>query len=101
MSETDKQIRRLDARMESAVVDEVSEGVYEVFVPGAIREVTTVTADSPEEAKEKTRTALVAKLDHIASKKVEATGDSDGALEVQSGAHGNSTESAEEENGNG
>ena len=96
MSEADKQIRRLDARMESAVVDEVSEGVYEVFVPGAVREVTTVKAGSEDEAKEKTRAVLVNKMEHIAAKKVERTGESDGELEVQGGKHGSTAENIEE-----
>lgn len=97
-NETDKETRRLDARMQSAVVDLVDEDskTYEVFVPGAVREVTTVVADSEDEAKEKTRTLLLSKMQHIASKKVERTGESDGELEVQNGAHGAEADSVEE-----
>lgn len=88
-NDADKQARRLDARMNTAVVDQVDEGVYEVFVPGAIREVTTVKAESEDEAKEKTRALLLSKMEHAASKKVDATGQSDGTLDVQNGKHGN------------
>lgn len=96
MSEADKQSRRLDARMESAVVDQVDEGVYEVFVPGAAREVTTVKAESEDEAKEKTRKLLLAKEEHIASKKVERTGKSDGELQVDGSQQEAPTEHVEE-----
>ena len=95
-SETDKESRRLDARLKSAVVDEIRDGVYEVFVPGAVREVTTVKAESEDEAVEKTRKLLLSKMEHIASKKVERTGNSDGELRVQKGQHGNETDNVEE-----
>lgn len=95
-SETDKEARRLDARLKSAVVDQVGDGIYEVFVPGAVREVTTVKAESEEEAVKKTRAALVTKMEHIAAKKVERTGESDGELEVQGGQHGSKADNVEE-----
>lgn len=96
-TEAEKQIKRLDARFNSAVVDEVSEGVYEVFVPGAVREVTTVKAESEEEALEKTRANLIAKIEHNADKKT--TGKSDGTLEVNGGRHDNSASDPKVEEG--
>jgi hypothetical protein len=98
-TEAEKQIKRLDARFNSAVVDEVSEGVYEVFVPGAVREVTTVKAESEEEALEKTRANLIAKIEHNAAKKVELTGESDGTLEVDGGRHDNAASNPQVEEG--
>lgn len=91
-SQTDKETRRLDARMQAAVVDKVDDGVYEVFVPGAVREVTTVKAKSEKEAKQKARDLLLSKMEHFASKKVERTGQSDGTLDVQGGAHNNAAQ---------
>ena len=64
-SETDKQIERLEARMSAATVEEVSTGVYEVFVPGAAREVTVVKADSEDEAKQKVQSVLANKIQPI------------------------------------
>ena len=85
-SETDKQIERLEARMSAATVEEVSTGLYEVFVPGAAREVTVVKADSEDEAKQKVQSVLANKIQHTANKKT--TGNSDGTLDVQGGHHG-------------
>ena len=91
-AELEKQIKRLDARIKIATVDEVDEGVYEVFIPGAVREVTTVKAESEKEAVEKTRTALIGKMEHFIAKKT--TGDSDGELEIENSTHKNEAQDA-------
>ena len=67
---TEKQIEQLDARLKVAIVEEVSEGLFDVFVPGALRENTRVGAANEDEAKEKVRDLLISKMEHYASKPV-------------------------------
>lgn len=67
---TEKQIEQLDARLKVAIVDEISEGEFNVFVPGALRENTRVTAENEDEAKQKVRDLLISKMEHYASKPV-------------------------------
>ncbi len=97
MSDTNP-IETLDKRLKAADVRVVNEaeGIYEVFVPGAIRETTRVKAESEEEAIEKTRAALVTKLEHNA-KKPAPTGESDGELKVDSMKQGTTTTDIQEE----
>lgn len=99
MSDNNDQIKTLDKRLKAADVELIDENekLYEVFVPGAIRERTRVKADSEEEAIAKTRAALVTKLQHNAMKP-EVTGESDGTLEVQNGTHANSAQDVGAEN---
>lgn len=95
MSNIDDQIKTLDKRLKAADVEliDADEKLYEVFVPGALRERTRVKADSEEEAIEKTRGVLVAKLQHYAVKP-EGTGESDGELQVDSVRQGNAAQNA-------
>lgn len=83
-NQTEIIIKRLDARIQAAVVDlvDADNSIYEVFIPGAIREVTTVIADSAEDAVAKTREALIVKIKHNATKKI-PSGKSDGKLQVE------------------
>lgn len=90
MSETPDPIKTLDTRLKAAEVTLVDEEakLYEVFVPGAVRERTRVKADSEEEAVAKVRENLVTKINHLASKPA-PTGGSDGELEVHDSKHKN------------
>lgn len=99
MSDKEIQLKRLDARMETAVVDLVDEdnSLYEVFVPGAVREVTQVKADSEEEAKQKVRDLLATKQEHYASKTAPAEDASDTELDVENGVHANNAQAPGEE----
>lgn len=98
-SETQSRIKDLDTRLQSAVVELESEkdGIYRVFVPGAIREETRVKAESRKEAVEKVRSVLVQKIDHRAEKKV--TGGNDGTLEVKNAKQGNKSQDVGGSNG--
>jgi len=97
MSEKTIEERRLDARLKIAVVDLVDEenNLYEVFVPGAVREVTRVTADSEEEAVAKVRSLLLAKAEHFSQKK-QPTGVAEPDLQVDNGTTGHQGENLEE-----
>ncbi len=68
--DVEKQIKQLDARLKVAIVEEATEGVFDVFVPGALRENTRVGAKDEEEAKAKVRELLIGKIKHYASKPV-------------------------------
>lgn len=83
-NQTEITIKRLDARIKAAVVDlvDAENPTYEVFIPGAIREVTIVQAENIEDAIAKTRDALIAKIKHNATKK-SPSGKSDGEPKVE------------------
>lgn len=90
----------LESRMKAAEVTLVKAGaegdpsVYDVFVPGAVRETTRVKATSEEEALNKVHDLLASKVEHYEGKKTDTppTGESDGPLEVDSATHPNTTE---------
>lgn len=82
MSKAEDQLEKLDARLKASIVKAIGEHTYEVFVPGGFREVTVVKAVTEEEALEKVRANLIAKIKHSADKP--STGKSDGKLEVAS-----------------
>lgn len=88
-------VKTLETRLKVADVTSLGENQYDVFVPGAVRERTRVTADSEEEAVEKVRTLLLSKMEHIANKTVERTGNSDGELNLEHADHVNKTENVE------
>ena len=99
MTEKSTDEKRLDARLKVAEVELVDEdqGLYEVFVPGAVREVTRVTAESEEEAKEKVRALLANKQQHYASKPV-PTG-TDQELEIKKAEQAAAAQDAEVDRG--
>lgn len=93
-----EKLTELDGLMENAVVTERSEGLYDVVVPGALRQKTTVKAESKSEARKKVRANLATKIEHFANKPV-VTGESDGELEVQGMEQPNTSEIKAENNG--
>ena len=95
--DTEKQIKQLDARLEVAIVEEVSEGLFDVFVPGALRENTRVGAENEEEAKQKVRDLLINKMEHYASKPV-PTG-TDQELEIKKAEQAAAAQDAEVDRG--
>lgn len=68
--DTEKQIKQLDARLKVAIVEQADDGLFDVFVPGALRENHRVGAKDEEEAKSKVRDLLISKMEHYASKPV-------------------------------
>lgn len=60
----------LSSQLDNAVVEEVTggdldEGYYRVFVPGGVREVNFVQAESKDEAKDKVKKLLESKIDNV------------------------------------
>lgn len=97
MSSVEKQIEQLDARLKVAIVEEASEGVFDVFVPGALRENTRVGAADADEAKSKVRDLLINKIEHYASKPV-PTG-TDQELEIKKAEQAAAAQDAEVDRG--
>lgn len=84
-------IKKLDEQLKSAMVKETDEGVYTVYVPGAVRQHNVVKASSEKEALQKVRKVLVVKVKHFANKSVSTDGENT-KLEVQSTVHKNKSE---------
>lgn len=70
MSLKDDRLAALDSQLAKAEItkDENEARLFQVFVPGAIREHNSVKADSREEALEKVRTVLISKIEQAPEK---------------------------------
>ena len=97
--EMQARIKDLDTRLDSAVVELVSEAdkIYNVFVPGAHRENNRVKAESESEAVQKVKEVIISKMQAREDKNVSAGAKSEGTLEVQKPQHDNSSDEVKTE----
>lgn len=97
MNELEQKLHNVDTQLKGAMVKctDEKEGLYSVFVPGAVRQHTVVKATSEEEAIAKVRTLLLSKTKHFASKQV-TTEPTNTKLDITSTKHGNAPSTLKE-----